>query len=171
MQDSGESWYYEHSGARTGPVERDKLRDLIRSGSVGPSTLVWGGSGDWVEVEKTALAEDLTAARGGAPPPLPAAAVDNRLAWAIAIAPVIGAGIEAGLPGWDLWWIYFGLYIGLCFWDVQRLNAAGYKAPRSAWAFLVPGYLWQRATLLKQPKVHVAVWVVCFVATLFLPMA
>ena len=56
-------------------------------------------------------------------------------------------------------------------WDMQRLKAAGYKAPSSGWAFLVPGYLWQRAALLKQPQVHFAVWVVCFVATLFLPMA
>ena len=41
-------------------------------------------------------------------------------------------------------------------------------APSPALLFLVPGYLWQRATLLKQPKIHMAVWIACFIATLFL---
>ena len=171
MPDSGESWFYEESGSRSGPVARDKMRELIRSGSLGPSTLVWGGSGEWVAADQSALAEDFVTARGGAPPPLPGIAVDNRLAWAIALVPVLGAGIEAVLHRADLWWIYLALNVGLCFLDEQRLKAAGYRAPSSALAFIVPAYLWQRATLLRQPRVHFTVWVACFIVTLFLPAA
>jgi hypothetical protein len=91
------------------------------------------------------------------------------MAWGIAFVPLLGTGLEAGLHRADLWWVYLSLNVGLCFWDVQRLKAAGYRAPTSTLAFLVPAYLWQRATLLKQPKVHAGVWIACFVLTLFLP--
>ena len=170
MSDSGGSWYYDENGTRTGPVGREKVRDLIRAGTVGPSTLVWGGSGEWIEAQQSALAEEFPAARGGAPPPLPATAVDNRLAWAIALVPVIGAGIEVALQRSDLWWVYVALNIGLCLVDEQRLKAAGYKTPTVASVFIVPAYLWQRASLLKQPKIHFAIWTACFIGTLFLPV-
>lgn len=81
MSDSGESWYYEENGTRTGPVARGRMRELIRARDLGPSTLVWGGSGEWIAANESALSEDFVAARGGAPPPLPGTAVDNRLAW------------------------------------------------------------------------------------------
>jgi hypothetical protein len=171
MTSSGESWYYEDAGSRTGPVARAQVRDLIRTGAIHPSTLVWGGSGDWVQADSSALAEEFVALRDGAPPPLPANAVDNRLAWVIAFVPLIGAGIEAALQRSDLWWVYLALNVGLCLWDDQRLKAAGYRAPTSTLAFIVPAYLWQRAALLKQPKIHAAVWLACFIATLFLPAA
>jgi len=41
-------WYYVHGGDRQGPVERESLDSLVRSGGLSPDDLVWGeGMADW----------------------------------------------------------------------------------------------------------------------------
>ena len=41
-------WYYVHGGDRQGPVDRESLDSLVRSGGLSPDDLVWGeGMADW----------------------------------------------------------------------------------------------------------------------------
>jgi len=44
----GMSWYYAKDGQQEGPVADEQLVQLVMSGLIGPSTLVWrAGMGDW----------------------------------------------------------------------------------------------------------------------------
>ncbi len=92
-EDSG--WYYLRDGRQHGPMSRDELRALIRSGKVDSLDYVWReGSKEWMPAVRV---EGLVANPAGAPqttpPPLPTTKHDlgtrialpvGRSAWAIA---------------------------------------------------------------------------------------
>jgi hypothetical protein len=99
---------------------------------------------------------------------LPLGAVDNRLAWAVTFTPILLGVFEAATHIRVLGLVYLAFNIGLTLWDERRLKAAGYEAPNSFLCYVVPGYLWQRAVLLEQPKFQAVIWTVGFVGGLFL---
>jgi len=54
----GMEWWYAENGQQIGPVGEDALQDLIRTGAVQPSTLVWhSGLRNWIPYSQAAPAE------------------------------------------------------------------------------------------------------------------
>lgn len=74
---ASDSWYYEHAGVRRGPVPIDVLRDLLETGVVASTALVWNGNnphGTPAQAEpRLCFLEDIDLILSG-PQPLPAKA-------------------------------------------------------------------------------------------------
>jgi hypothetical protein len=66
------------------------------------------------------------------------------------------------------WWIVIILNIALSLLDERKLKKAGYQTSKMGSAWLVPIYLYKRATTLKQNLGYFFVWLACFGASLFL---
>jgi hypothetical protein len=65
------------------------------------------------------------------------------------------------------WYVTYGLNVGLSYFDEHRLKAAGHDTAKfRGWAWLVPVYLFQRATRLNQKLWYFAVWMACMVLVL-----
>ena len=66
--DSEKKWFYTENGERKGPVEKEKIIELIKAGSVTYGALVWTkGLPDWKKLEDTELKSSLDEL---GPPPL-----------------------------------------------------------------------------------------------------
>ncbi|MBS1983223.1 MAG: DUF4339 domain-containing protein [Bdellovibrionales bacterium] len=164
------NWYYEIDGKRYGPVGRVRVTELVKTGSLHANSLVWKvGMKDWQAIRYSEFSTESTV-----PPPLTGDAVKNGLAWALAFAPVTGAFLQAivggaaGVPAHNLWLITLVLNISLCIADEKSLKHSGHAAPNAGWAFLVPVYLYQRASKLKQSQAYFFAWWACFFLSFFL---
>ncbi len=93
--------------------------------------------------------------------------MDNKYAWLIVIAPIIGLIFEL-IAGEDLIWIYFLLNVVFFSLDYKELKGRGLDMPHIAWVILIPVYLWKRANLLGQKKHYFWGWVVVFLLSLAL---
>jgi hypothetical protein len=96
------------------------------------------------------------------PPPLTGSDVNNTFIWAVVAVPIVGVIIEL-LAGTDLVWLYIVANIACCALDEMKLKKAGQKAPTNWMVFLVPVYLWKRASLLNQKKHYFWAWCAAFV--------
>lgn len=159
-------WYYADGGNRTGPVSRGEIEELIRNGKITGSTSVWPGNGDWRPAQDTDLAP-LFATTSDEPPPLSGQDVDNKFVWWVVAVPVIGVIVEL-IAGMELVWLYIAANITCCVLDERKLKVAGHKAPTNWMVFLVPVYLWKRASLLNQKKHYFWGWIAAFVISLFI---
>jgi len=165
------SWYYVLNGKRIGPVPDACITQLLGEGTIDNGTLVWrNGFNDWIPIAETSLRKTITG-----PPPLTGSAVNNSLAWTVAFAPIIGtllAYVIAQANNSDpanLWFITLALNITLCLIDDHLLSKAGHDTKKfGAWAWLVPVYLYKRATALKQSLAYFTTWMICFFVSLFL---
>ena len=145
-------WFYELKGEKIGPVNEAQIKFLMEAGTISYGTAVWKkGFPEWLNIENTELLELL---QKDVPPPIPGTHIDNTLAWVVAFVPLIGAIIEVTLFGqvvsftFFIYWIVNAL---LCNTDSRRLAKAGYNTEKfRGWFWLVPVYLFQRATHLKQ---------------------
>lgn len=114
--------------------------------------------------------------RGG-DPGLQATVVDNSFVWVLAFAPLLYLLVDVALGGtlpesaaaWGLV-IAVVLNSALVILDYQRLPEA---ARPSMWLglFLVPIYLFQRSSRLRQTMAIPVVWSVAFVVALVIPLA
>jgi hypothetical protein len=70
---------------------------------------------------------------------------------------------DAAASNGKYWFITLALNIGLSYFDETRLKKAGHNTDKfKGWVWLVPVYLYQRATNLKQNLAYFIVWIVCF---------
>lgn len=181
-------WFYNSRGTKQGPVTAADLRLLFKTRKIDPETHVWRkGLTDWIPIRDAALIEELTSA----PPPLSGKLIGNGLVWTVAFMPLVFAvlnyfivqseitdamshtGINPGSPYFPAisglpWYIPAAINGLLCLWDERRLSKAGYS---SAWLtvgalFLVPIYLFVRASRLKQFPYYGIVWLVMMVVSL-----
>lgn len=169
-------WHYEQNGIRKEPVDQQQLITLIRNGTLTYGSRVWKkGMPSWALIEQTELRQHL---EGTAPPPLTGSAVNDKIVWLLAFAPILGYLLEsfvAGLFGaneaqWEramadnrYWYVTLALNIALSVADSKRLQQAGYDVSRfKGWVFVVPVYLYQRAKLLNQNLAYFITWIVCF---------
>lgn len=52
-------WYYAHSNEQIGPVSEEEFQSLVRTGRIGPRTLVWNGTmAEWQEYGKVSGTAD-----------------------------------------------------------------------------------------------------------------
>ncbi len=150
----GRAWYYSQNGKRLGPSNENQIRTLIAAHTIRRDSLVWcEGMADWTPAHQT----DIRHLFGSAttPPPLTGESVNNGIVWTLAFAPILAAFLEAILaavtesPESYFWWVALLLNIGLCLADAQKLKNAGYDKIMTLWVFLVPVYLFVRASRLK----------------------
>lgn len=167
MTEETMNWYYANSGKQIGPVSFDEIAALVSKGSVKPDTKVWSGQGDWQAAENTALSSLFAQqqADSNTPPPLAGTDVDNRYIWAVVAVPIIGCLIEI-MVGTELIWLYILANIAFCSLDERRLKAAGHQSPTSWMIFIVPVYLWKRASLLKQKNYYFWGWIAAFILSI-----
>lgn len=154
------TWYYSKNGTRNGPFTIDQMKGFAASSMIDLETKVWSGSGDWVSLTETELAASVPPLSG--PPPLASADVDNRFAWALVGVQIIGALLSL-LFNSDMGWFALIINVILCVIDERRLKAAGYAAPETYWAVLIPVYLWKRANLIGHSKNYFYAWIAGFV--------
>lgn len=175
------SWFYEQNGQRLGPVSESTLISMIRGAVVSRDSLVWrDGLAGWARLGETELKGHFDP---NVPPPLSGSLVNNGLIWVLAAAPLIGLFLESflsiGLNGdtylaevavaaHRYWFVTLALNIALSYFDEQRLKKAGYDTTQfKGWVWLVPVYLYQRATTLGHAKTYFALWIVCFFLSLW----
>lgn len=160
------SWYYVKNGEQIGPLDSNKMEELIANGEIKRETKVWQGEGDWVPAQDTDL-NKLFYLENSPPPPLKGNDVNNTYVWLMVAVPIIGFFVEAVLER-ELIPFYIICYIGLCILDEKKLKKSGNAAPASWLAIFVPVYLWKRATLLNQKKNYFIAWCATFVLAIFL---
>lgn len=175
------SWFYEQNGQRLGPVSETTLISMIKGAVVSRESLVWrNGLAAWVRLGETELKDHFDP---HVPPPLSGSHVKNGLIWVLAGAPLIGLFLESlvslavygdGFLGevavatHRYWYVTLILNLALTLLDEQRLKKAGYDTSQfKGWIWLVPVYLYQRATALGHAKTYFAVWIVCFLLSLW----
>jgi len=184
-QTTGESnvatWYFYQVRERIGPVGEEILVQQAKLGNITGETLVWqDGMLDWKPVGQTSLAR-LFRSPNSVPPPLARATVDDTLVWVLAFAPIL-SGIAVTFlltlfdPASDKAGRFFvfalllrvGFNSVLCISDVERLKKAGHNTKDLILMglFLVPVYLFVRASRLKQDYSYAIVWLVSFVISL-----
>lgn len=174
------AWFYEDKGERKGALDEGQMIALIQAGKLTYGSMVWKkGMANWTLIEQTEMRQYLEET---SPPPLTGAAVNNRIVWVLAFAPIIGYLLESfvgGLMGnseaqWEramsenrYWYVTLILNIALCLFDEKRLKKAGHDISRfKGWVFVVPVYLYQRAKLLRHNLAYFIVWIACFVISL-----
>jgi hypothetical protein len=171
----GEEWYYTLNGRREGPVQNNYILKMIGNGTINNSNLVWSKNlNNW-----TPIAETIFAKKSNTPPPLLGISVNNTLVWWLAFVPIIGLIVEnviANQINRDLsylWIVTLALNILFCILDEKNLKRAGYQTGNIVgWAFfLVPIYLFKRASLLKQKPYYAIIWCLMFALLIFAPSA
>lgn len=155
-------WYYASNGESSGPFSYEKMIELIKSKTVNSETKVWNGEGDWKKAEETELKEILRNENPLTPPPLPASEISNAFIWIVALIPVIGMFIEIAIEQ-EILLGYFIANVLFCLLDERKLTKAGHKTPDSWLVIIIPVYLWQRATILKQKRSYFWVWIIGFI--------
>ena len=167
-------WYYSLGGQRIGPVSNAAITQLLAAGTINNGTFVWrAGFDGWIPISQTTLLRKIITK----PPPLAGAAVNNSLAWIIAFSPIVGRLLLHFIAGainvnpTNLWlrvFLFSTLYTLLCGIDYSILKQAGHDAKNfGGWVFVVPVYLYKRATLLHQPLGYFVTWIICFFVSQF----
>jgi hypothetical protein len=184
------AWWYEQDGKQLGPVNEDEIKGLVESGKLKPSNMVWKeGLQTWVEIKSSDFSTAIPV-RTGVPPPLTGDAVNNKLVWWLAFAPLLGLTIQAILleltnprPGSNAsfeqiiryasnadfdkyWFVTIALNLALSYADEKNLKKAGHDTEKLGGAWLVPAYLYKRAEMLNQKNTYFWIWIVSFVLTL-----
>lgn len=162
------SWYYVMKGEQVGPVSTQEIQGLVDERKINPETKVWNGEGDWKAAKETELKKHFKPkAASNFPPPLTGSDIDNKFIWAVVAVPIAGVLIEL-IAGMELLWLYIAANVIFCVLDERKLKKAGQKAPVSWMVFLVPLYLWKRASLLNHKKHYFWAWCAAFVLSIFI---
>lgn len=161
------TWHYVEKGAQIGPLTLDEMKSAISDRKITPSTKVWPGKGDWVHASETLLSEFFEVRESTMPPPLAGEDIDNKFMWALVTVPIIGAIIDL-MAGTVLVLPSIIANIALCMLDEKKVKAAGHAAPAHWSVFIVPIYIWKRATLLNHKKHYFSAWVVAFALSMLL---
>ncbi|MCF8025806.1 MAG: DUF4339 domain-containing protein [Desulfobacteraceae bacterium] len=166
--DNANDWYYALKGEQVGPVSLQEIQGLVDEGKINLETKVWNGEGDWKAAKDTEVSELFKRqVASNVPPPLTGSDVNNKFIWAVVAVPIVGVIIEL-LAGTELVWLYIVANIVCCVLDEKKLKKAGQKSPTNWMVFLVPVYLWKRASLLNQKKHYFWGWCAAFVLSILI---
>jgi hypothetical protein len=159
------AWHYEVGGRQAGPVTELDIAHMLSTGTINEATLVWSASlGAWERLSGTILCRHARLSSKA----LPNASSGDRLAWFLALAPIIGAllglifnGIFGKSAG-PLWWPLLVLNFVVVYMDEHRLKRAGLYTPDFAPAPIVPWYLFSRARAMNEQPLYAIVWIIAF---------
>ena len=172
----GLKWHYTTDGRRFGPVPESEIPILIKAGEITDESQVWSADlPEWQSILNSKFVDLLR--DPNAPPPLTGVAVNNKVVWVLAFAPLITKVLPFSLI--TAWLSVFGslfetliciaLNVILCSWDEKKLKAAGHNTSKLGSTWLVPVYLFKRAKMLKQNYACFIVWCALCGATIFFP--
>jgi hypothetical protein len=177
------AWFYTDHGGQKGPVSTTRLRGLIAANRIGKDTHVWrNGLKQWLPIHETELVEGV----GNVAPPIPTQFISNGMVWLVAFGPLIFAVIDqaikqnqisSGLGSGDIahlltagptglpFYVPGIVYGILCLVDAIRIEKAGYSSGymRPLAFFIVPIYLFVRASKLRQTPYYGFVFLLFFV--------
>jgi hypothetical protein len=173
--ETSDEWFYTERGQRKGPISATALKNLLKTQQLENEVQVWRkGLKNWLPIQETELGGEFEHV-----PPIAPSLIKNGLVWTVALLPIAYGIMNSAFvdyvyehPYEDftylnlLRWTVVVLANGaLCFLDEQRLDRAGHgsSALKTAALFLVPVYLFMRASKLKQRPYYGFVWIVCFV--------
>ena len=181
-----DQWHFSINGNQSSPVSSSELKQLASCGKLSRTDLIWKeGMANWIPAEKL---KGLFPIQGTAaptqmlPPPPPLQTqdqkipnlpplgdsdIDNKFIWLIVAVPIVGVIIEL-IAGKELVWLYMAANIVCCGLDVSKLKKQGNKAPSTWMLFLVPIYLWKRATLLNQKRYYFWAWCAAWILSICL---
>ncbi|WP_163833395.1 DUF4339 domain-containing protein [Spartinivicinus ruber] len=163
-------WHYAVNGEQIGPVSIDDIKVAVNAGKITTSTKVWNGKGDWKPAKETRLFDILKSADPAIPPPLASEDVANNFIWILIVVPILGVTIDF-IIGTVLIFPSFIANTILCIMDIRKLKAAGYIAPNHWTVFIVPVYIWKRATLLNHKRNYFYSWIASFFLSIFLAIS
>ncbi|MGH2613416.1 MAG: hypothetical protein ACRDFB_10280 [Rhabdochlamydiaceae bacterium] len=98
-----------------------------------------------------------------------AAPVSNCIVWVLAFAPVLGIilaviiSVATGIKISSLWYITLILNIVLSYMDEHHLKNSGHEVEGMGAAWLVPVYLYKRASVLGQRHSYFYIWCILFI--------
>jgi hypothetical protein len=168
-------WYYANNGQKNGPHTKEEIEALIQEGELAIQDKVWHKDfEDWMPIETTEFKIFFNS-----PPPLIGDDIKNGWLWFLAFAPVIGFFLEYVVAysiydtedavvmamhiNYEFWYITLILNIILCVLDERSLEKAGHDTSKfSAWTFIVPVYIFQRAKKTKTGMATFWIWIICF---------
>lgn len=180
-------WHYTHNGNRLGPVPESQLIKLLETEKIDQDAQVWKpGMNEWIPIRQSAVA-----VKAG-PPPIAADLIRNGFVWLVAFVPLIDAAINLGIREYILeecqtdrllrchafmadhsiydtpWWVVAIVNSILCILDERRLAKAGYSKSYMPFLalFIVPVYLFARASRLRQTAWYGLTWVGCLLVSL-----
>jgi GYF domain 2 len=181
-------WFYTDHGGQKGPISTAKLKRLIATNQIGKDTHVWrNGLKQWMPIHETELVEGV----GNVAPPIPTQFISNSIVWLVAFGPLIFAVIDqeikqnqisnalstgdvrhllvagpVGLP----FYVQTIVYSILCLVDAIRIERAGYSSGymRPLAFFIVPIYLFVRASKLRQTPYYGFVFILFLVLSAIL---
>lgn len=97
-------WYVDASGNRAGPIELTQAVGLVKTGMIGPATLVWAeGMTDWAVASQAPLLAGQFAAAPPAVTP-PPASPPTIVAPASAAPAIAGGALASDATAWGLFW-------------------------------------------------------------------
>ncbi len=165
LDDNTDDIYYLHNDERKGPVNESELIDLIKSRTLNRNSILWRKEfGGWQPISNTNFDKYIEE-----PPPLSGDVINNTVVWWLAFAPLIGLLIEyiissaTGIGIYNLFFITIILNIYLGYLDDKLLKKAGYDTNLLGIVWLVPVYLFRRASILKQSNAYGIIWCATFV--------
>jgi len=143
---------------------------LIKNKTLNQDSIVWNKNfNDWKAIKETELYELIPNVE---PPPLTGDKVNNVFIWLLAFAPIMAILIEGEVFHQESAIIWVGLNSGLAILDDVRLKRAGHITNNLGWAiFIVPVYIWRRATLTKQSRNYFWVWVMSIIVASIISMS
>ena len=184
MTDGIEEWFYFERNNRAGPISEEKLKDLFNQKKLTGNTQVWkAGLDGWIPLAKSGIAG---IAATQMPPPISENLISNSIVWTIAFLPlvflfanVVWLTLLCDPLSAQLYYEtgkrLFGIieqtviYSVLCISDQRRLKKAGYDVDKLfPVAFVLPVYLFMRASALKQTPYYGFVWLVCFLVVMII---
>ena len=166
-----DGWFYVDNHKRFGPFSDDQVQGFIRDGRIARDTLVWKtGMADWKpakETELQSILEDVL-------PPLPINAISHKYAWAMATVPFLASAILTATGLSLALQIIIVLIINSIFaiLDERELRKADMNPNRWVWMgfFIIPVYLFIRASKTDKKYGYAITWCVLFVLDYLLTM-
>ncbi len=100
--------------------------------------------------------------------------VNNTIVWVLAFAPIIGTFLQGFIVGvlfgdnWEyyfnkFWWVTLALNLLLCYMDEKKLENQGVDTETMGSSFLIPIYLYKRASVLNHSPVYLWVWIFTYI--------
>lgn len=103
--------------------------------------------------------------------------VNNTFVWVLAFAPIIGTFLQGFIVGVlfgdnggyyfnKFWWVTLALNLLLCYMDEKKLENQGVDTESMGSSFLIPIYLYKRASALNQSPIYLWVWISTYIISL-----
>ncbi|MEO6847046.1 MAG: DUF4339 domain-containing protein [Chthoniobacterales bacterium] len=162
------NWYYlADNASKQGPFEEAAIQELISEKTITGENQVWNDElPAWQPLKSSELAKYLEIV----PPPTPGHMVPKLWIWLLGFAPLWGSVISVFLivafKNQNADWATLVINVICCAMDERALKKCGYDTKTMGAWWLIPVYMWKRATVLKTGRITFWIWIVSFILSL-----